>query len=312
MFPIGAPAPDYHFTVLYNGKPVPNATVELDPIEGSNDGKFGNTGSGVSFSNTLTADTGYNPSQTGTTDTSGNVTIAGSTLILGGAYEVSVLPLTFTDSASNKIQTVLTFGPEILAGFGGPANSVVHTINLSNAAPPATGVPLYLANESNPPPNQQLQADGSLVLTFSAPVTLVNPTCFAAAISPGEKNDLSGAGTGAMPVAPATGNGNPQVSASLSADGLTLTLKPLYATQPNATDRNVALAYSNGPPASNVAACGAVAGGTPQGAKIVPKDYPADAFIVFDSTPGAGDGLQPAPSTFGAHADDGVVHVTGP
>ena len=322
LFPTGSVAPGYSFTVLYNGKPVPNATVELDPSPGDNSAKFSVTSAA---NDTLFAFTGYVSSLQYTTNASGVATAPGTDLVLGGAYNVSVLPTTFTDSGGSKVQTALTGGPGITVGFSG--NDTNQTINITDAVGASSGVPLYIASESNPPPNQQLQADGSLTIVFNAPVTLVNPQCFGASVARGQKADLSGPGAGAVPGAPTTGpNGTPQVAATLSSDGLTLTLKPLYCTAsangcaatdgaPATTDRNVSITYTDGPPISAVAACGAVAGGTPQGAFVVPKDYPAQAFTLF----AGGTVVKPAPNSFGCNAsssnacqDSGVVHITGP
>ena len=60
----------------------------------------------------------------------------------------------------------------------------------------------------------------------------------------GREADLSAVGAGLKAAA-----GNPTVAAAVSPDGLTLTLKPIYATPPAATDRNVAIQYDSGPPA---------------------------------------------------------------
>src|ERR1041384_7371124 len=192
LFPTGTVAPDYNFTVLYNGKPVPNATVELDPAPSGNSAKYNVTTSG----DTLFAHNGYVPSISYTTNTAGVATAKGTDMVLGGAYNVSVLPLVFTDSGGGKVQLALKTAGSIVVGFGTtsatPNNDVNQQIDMADAVTDNTGVPLYLASESNPPPNQQLFADGSLTLVFSQPVTLVNPQCFSLGVNPGEKADLSG------------------------------------------------------------------------------------------------------------------------
>jgi hypothetical protein len=78
--------------------------------------------------------------------------------------------------------------------------------------------------------------------------------------------------------------GAPPVSATLSTDGLTLTLAPLYATNPTGV-HGVIITYNNG------------------NATVSPRDYPALSFNVF-----GGGGLKFSDGT----AVSGVVNITGP
>ena len=292
LFPIGTVAPDYAFNVFYNGKPVANATVELDPDVAANQAKFTTTGS----SDQLFANTGYVPSITGTTDANGHVVIAGSGLVLGGHYAVSVLPLTFTDSGGSKVPLALTAGNPIVVGFasGSANNDTNQTINMSDLVNTGTtsGVPLFLASVSNPAPNEQLFADGKLTVVFNAAVSLINPNCFDAALTVGAKADLSGPGTGVLST-------TQPVNAALSSDGLTLTLAPNFSTAPTGfpsatTDRGVAVTYAVGPPGGSTT-CGG------QGGAVVPKDYPALSVNIFT--------LHTQES---ATVLSGLVHISGP
>lgn len=272
MFPLGVNAPDYNFTVYYNGKPVTGATVELDPVTQSNDPKF------LETSDTLIATNGYVPGiQSTPTDATGKTTVTGANLVLGGAYKVSALPVVFTDTAGTKVQLALScFGggcPTLLVGIAGsPINRI---INMSDLNP--TGNPVYITSASNQAPGL-IQPNGQLVITFSAPVTLIAPTSPpATTFSAGLTNGTLADGTAAAGALNA-----PPVTATLSPDGLTLTLAPSYATQPNGV-HGVTIAYGNG------------------NASVSPKDDPALSFTVFG-------GLRFADGT----ADNGVVHITGP
>lgn len=272
MFPLGTNAPDYNFTVYYNGKPVPGATVELDPVTQSNDPKF------LETTDTLTANTGYVPGiQSTPTDAAGKTTVTGANLVLGGAYKVSALPVVFTDTAGTKVQLALScFGsgcPTLLVGIAG--NPVNRIINMTDLNPTAN--PVYITSASNLAVGA-VQANGQLVITFSAPVSLITPTSppatsFGAVLTNGTLADGTAA-AGAMAA--------PPVAATLSPDGLTLTLAPNYATAPNGV-HGVVLTYNNG------------------NATVSAKDYPALSFTVFGA-------LRFADGT----AASGVVRITGP
>lgn len=214
MFPIGATAPSLRFTVTYNGKPVPNATVLLDPAPTASDPLF-NTG------RALASATGYLASISTLTDATGVASFSGSNLALGAAYTAQVLPVTFTDSAGTTVQ---------LARYDGATNYVVGLADVEQriALSDLTYANLYVLSASNQPVGQ-LNATGALAITFSAPVTLRNETGFAATLA---------GGTGAL--------ATPPVVATLSPDGRTLTLTPSFATPLGATDRNVTITYGNG------------------------------------------------------------------
>jgi hypothetical protein len=258
LFPVGVPSPDYTFTTTYNNKPVGGATVQLDPISASNSGTFV-----VGVGDTLAATNGYVASLTQTTDaTTGKVTVTGANLAVGAAYKVTVLPVSFKDSAGTTVQLGTFTGITFIAGLG-----------------VTDGAVLYLTGASNR--TGQIAADGKLTVTFSAPVTLVTPTSppatsFGAGLTVGTLADGTAA-AGAMAA--------PPVSATLSTDGLTLTLAPLYATNPTGV-HGVAITYING------------------NATVSPKDYPALSFNLF-----GGGGLKFSDGLTGV---SGVVNITGP
>lgn len=212
MFPVGATTPPFQFTVLYNGKPVPNATVVLDPATNSNNPLF-NT------AHALSATTGYLASLTATTDALGVATFPGASLALGAPYQAQVLPVTYVDSAGTPVPLArFDGGANVIAGLA----NVQQTINLSDLV----WDNLYVVSTSNQAVNQ-VNALGALVVTFNAPVTLRNPTGFTCGAS----------GTGVL--------GTPSVNASLSADGRVLTLTPIFTTPPPELN-GVTITYANG------------------------------------------------------------------
>ena len=234
LFPVGVTAPDYVYTVTYNGKPVPNATVQLDPMTSSNSLTY-------NPADALSATTGLLASLSVTTDASGKATFAGSSLVLGGAYQVSVLPVPFTDTAGNTVQLArFTTVTNLVAGITNNALQIA----LADLTP--TTFTVYITSATNQLAGQVIQS-GQLVLTFNAPVTLVNATSFSAT--------LFNNATATLAV--------PAVVATLSADGLSLTLSPNFAVVPGATDRGLGINYGDGT------------------ALVSPRSYPAQTLRVF-------------------------------
>jgi hypothetical protein len=247
LFPTGTPTPDYNVTVFYQGKPVPKATVLIDPIVSNNSALFAQT------NNTLYADNGYIASLSATTDANGRATFAGKDLALGAGYQIQVLPQTFTDSAGTTVQLARATG-----GTFQPGLSVTEQIvNVGDLTPTANTV--YVTSASNKAAGQ-LTPSGALTITFNAPVVLVNPNAFGAVLTAGTNAAGTAAGAGILNVAGAT---TQPVIATLSGDGLTLTLAPSYQTAPAAGDRGVAINYGNGT------------------ALVAPKDYPSQTLAVF-------------------------------
>lgn len=255
LYPVGTAAPDYHFIVNYNGAAVNGAMVQLDPVTNSNAGTF------LQGSNTLANSGGYVASLTAQTDATGSVTFAGTTLALGGVYRVQVLPLAMKNSSGSTTQLGLYTAPQALLP-GQSATSVLLNVAGIQAQ-------LYATSASNRAVGQ-VTPSGQLVITFSAPVTLSNPNGFGAT--------MAGGGAAVLAAQP--------VNASLSTDGLTLTLSPNYTTPPASTDKNVTITYANGT------------------AFFVPKDSPALSYTLF----GGGGAIRFLDNS----ALSGVVQISGP
>lgn len=258
MYPIGATTPTYQFTVTYNGRPVPNATVLLDPTETANE-PTANT-----YHALTTAAGGYVASLSATTNASGIATFAGATLSLGAAYRAEVLPVSFTDIGGSVFQLArYQATSNLVAGV----SVVEQNIALGDLVPTASN--LYVLSASTQVTGS-VNAAGALTVVFSAPVVLRNSTGFTAT-----SNSL----TAVFGTAPA--------NATLSADGRTLTLTPIFTTAP--TEANgVTITYGNGT------------------AFVEAVDYPGIARTVFASAAGQ--------LTFanGATTVDGVVTMKAP
>jgi len=198
LFPIGTNAGDVVLTVVDpSGTPIPGAVVYLDQIVENNSNTAATTG------NRLSDTTGMLPSMTATTGSDGKATFAGTSLTLGGAYTAVVPGLVFggTQLATNTYSF----------NVGEDLQTKTLMLNAAFAA-------LYVRSASNDQPGT-ITADGSLALTFNRPVILQDATKFTATLSNVTAN------------ADATKNAydpNTVVTATLSADSLTLTLKPAF------------------------------------------------------------------------------------
>src|SRR5690606_20097871 len=226
LFPLGATAPDQTVTVTYNGERVPNATVLLQPD--------------TSF-NTLTTDTssrlfaaaGYQQALEATTDANGIATFSGANLTLGGRYNVDVLPLAYE-------------GKQLAVGGAAPitiGTSVITSVVTMGDLLPGNANGLYVVSASNEV-STALQSSGVLTIKVSQPVEIVNETNTVTAF-------LGGATTAALDSS-TTGS---EVAATVSADGLTITLSPNFATgaapvvfngnNPTTADNGLTITYSN-------------------------------------------------------------------
>ena len=301
LFATGVTAPDYSFTATYNGKPVQGATVLLDPIVGSNATVFA-TG------NVLAASPGYVPSITApATDANGVTKVVGTSLALGAAYKVQVLPVQFKETASSTPITIGTFNPTAGAGsapFIAGLGTIDQRIALVDLTPSPVATPLYVVSVTNSA-SGQLQPNGTLQVTFNIPVTISDPKGYDAILHPGTQANGT-PGTGKLNCAPGpaycggtAGTAQP-VTASLSADGLTLTLAPNYTAAPAGTERGLSIDYTEGPPA-----------GAPAGVAfplIEPKDYPGVPFSIFTAPGGGVTQVRKADGT----PVSGVVQMTAP
>lgn len=223
LFPVGSVAPDYKVTVVYNGKPVPNATAYLQVAESTAADASKN---GVAVGpDVIPATAGYVPAVSGTTDASGSVTFPGAQLALGVQYTPVVAPIVF-----EGVQLQLGTAPPFFEGIS-PALAMT-TVSMVDAVPGSNPYGLYVASASNGV-SGQVDASGTLTLVFSRPVSLSVPATgqpFSATTT-----STTGRLDGATPV-----------TFGLSADGRTLTLQPKWAVQPAATDTKTSITYGNG------------------------------------------------------------------
>jgi hypothetical protein len=226
MYPLGSFASDVKVHVMFKNEPVANATVLLDPRTGSNTVT-------TSTSNTLNADTGYQASKQVITDASGLATFAAAELVLGGQYNIRVLPTAF-EGSQLALPTVSPFTV-------GTTQNIVN-VNMTETVP-GTDNGLFVASASNLD-DDMVTSGGALTLTFSRAVSLVDETNITAS--------LTNATTAALN---ATSSPDSTVIGALSADGLTLTLTPQFAaaaapvpftgTNGTTADNGLIVTYSN-------------------------------------------------------------------
>jgi hypothetical protein len=226
LFPVGSHAPDYTFTVMYDGKPVSGAVVQFDPtIVGSAATMIDTDGSGI-----ITPVAGHIPAlPAATTDANGKVTFAGSALALGVTYKATVFPVVVGGVQLGQQSFNVSIG---LAG-----NNVDRIITLVPLVPNANHG-LYVTNISNFAKNPV--ASGTLTITFNTAVVLHStwPDVF---------NFSSDSATGVERANPAVSTDPLSVNASLSADGKTLTLTPNWTTVPTFTNEyGSSVLYTNG------------------------------------------------------------------
>lgn len=240
LFPLGYLAPDYTFEVVYNGAPVAGATVYFQPVISAND-------PALTTSDVLAASDGYLPCLTGETDADGLVTFAGATvtdedgnvtypgLAVGAAYRLIVMPIAFEGV------TLARYEDAFVRIVGLDWNTAI--ITLGDLAPGNNQYGLFVTSISNSL-QDQVTSSGTLTMVFSRPVTLT-----------GDFGAFEDSPTGVL--------GLPPVDATLSSDGLTLTLTPSWLTDPGAGEHNTSITYLNG------------------SAFVSVKGYPASEFNVF-------------------------------
>jgi hypothetical protein len=214
LFPEGFDTPDYTFTVVYNGRPVDNATVQFQPDADDNEIITKST-------DTIDPDSGYLPTLTAQTDADGKVTFAGSQLGLGSRYQVTVLPTEF-----EGVDLAFEEGAYYVVGKA-TTDNILYMNDLVASANPYG---LYVTYISNADPDQ-VDPTGTLTIVFSRPVTL---TTGAAGFT---ATEFSPAGILTV---------GDEVNESLSADGLTLTLTPNWSTPPAAGETGTYIDYNNG------------------------------------------------------------------
>jgi hypothetical protein len=203
MYPLGSFASDVKVNVTYNNEPVANATVLLNPQT------FSNAPTTDVINTLFPAQNGFQGAQTVVTDAAGIATFAAANLVLGGQYNISVLP-TIHENTQLALPTASVF-------VVGTTQNIVNIPMLDSVPSNAAENGLYVTSLTNLDANA-VTSGGVLTLTFSRAVSLVDETAIGA--------NLTNATTAALN---ATSFPNSSVAAVLSTDGLTLTLTPQFA-----------------------------------------------------------------------------------
>lgn len=219
MYPLGSFASDVKVNVTFNNEPVVGATVLLNPRSGSNQLTTDSSNTAL-----FAAQSGFRQAVTVVTDASGVATFPAAGLVLGGQYSIDVLPTIHegTQLANNK-----TAGGLFTVG------TTVNTRNVTmTQTVPGAENGLYITSASNFD-GDTLTSSGVLTIGFSRAVTLATENAIGANLT----------GDVVRAVLNATSAPDSQVSATLSADGKTLTLTPAFTTSP--------IAYNNASDGTN-------------------------------------------------------------
>lgn len=213
IFPLGATAPELNYYVRYDNEPVANATVHLDQLTASNTETAATT-------RVWAADNGLIGMLAGTTDATGLVTFAGSSLVLGGAYQATVLPVVHegVQLAWTKDATVVTVGPSL--------QDHIQVITLTDSEP-GNADGLYATYASNNVDPDDVIDTGVVTVVFNRPIKLVSEDAVTAAIACDAYDDPA---LDLLEEGNAADAGN--VDVTVSADGYTLTFTPDWNSEP--------------------------------------------------------------------------------
>lgn len=203
LFPIGMATPDLNITVSYNGEAIENAAVQLNPVIQETD-----TVSDASYR--LLPTKGFLGSVTAMTDADGKVQFNGETLVLGGRYNIQVL--TTEHEGYDLIQSS---DNSVIVGTSGSAYQAVTMAHLVNN----TDNSLYIMEASNAD-FHDVKATGVLTVTLNRAVQIVGENRAFATLTNANQAKLMSDAQGS------------QVTASVSADGHTITLTPNFETMP--------------------------------------------------------------------------------
>jgi hypothetical protein len=228
LFQAGVGANDVTVNVFFNGEPVSGATVQLTRSTLSVIGTVSGTGAFLASNRT----SGYLGNLSATTDANGVATFPSTGLVLGGTYGVSVLPVTY-----KGIPLAMASGASVAIG----SSIIVQNVSMSDLVP-GTSNGLYVVSASNTDPNLVVSS-GVLTIVFSRAVSFVDETNILATLGGGV--NLAALNTTSSP--------DSTTNATLSTDGLTLTLTPVFATAPTAfngsnaasADDALVVTYSN-------------------------------------------------------------------
>jgi hypothetical protein len=149
-----------------------------------------------------------------TTNAAGLATFTSGTLTLGGNYNAVVPGMTFN---GEQLRTSTS------APFFVGTNSTDQVVNMAAA----TGAPILFAVSASNAIIGTITPSGVLTIVFNQPV-IIDTTAFTAALSGGSGGVL----------------GVPAVTATLSADGMTLTLTPNITTAPTAKGASITYGYT--------------------------------------------------------------------
>lgn len=223
LYPLGVSAADMTVTVTYNGEMIEGATVQLQP------NTAGNTLTADSI-NVIAPNNGFQGAITATTDAEGNAVFSGDALVLGGRYQVQILPMSYKGIELGQPAAVnVNIGTDIIHQRVAMADIV-----------PGTNDGLYVTQASNADGNA-INMNGSLILKLSRPVSIVNESLASAALTQATTAVLDSNSQGS------------EVTVTLSTDGLTLTLQPNFSTTPvpfngsnsGTADNAMFITYSN-------------------------------------------------------------------
>ncbi|MBA4366974.1 MAG: hypothetical protein C0403_04975, partial [Desulfobacterium sp.] len=203
LFPLGETAADVNVYVEYNNERISGATVYLEQDTANN----AETAEESIAANQLVASTGQLVNLSATTGADGRAIFSGSNLVLGGRYRITVLPIVY-----EGVQ--LALNDEAVAAFivGTTVNTQV--VNMADTAPGTEDNGLYIVYASNND-DEDIVSTGVLTLVFSKPVGIVSEDAFTAI--------LNNESTAVLDVTDG-------VTAAMSADGLTMTLTPIFST----------------------------------------------------------------------------------
>lgn len=224
LFPVGTQAADYKVTVTYDGKRVANTEViaELSSVT-----QFVQNSQKTLITAALTTVPDNVTRITTTTDEKGVATFAGSDLVLGGSYDLTVKPTSF-----NGVRVADTGSVSFNVGTSQLETSLPLS-KLSNG----TDEGLYVVKTSNENTNAEGNGTGALTIEFSESVTVVKPDNITANINAGLKADGVTAGASALTAT------NPVTVTGSGTN--TITLTPQFQTAPEADDTDVTVTYGS-------------------------------------------------------------------
>ncbi|NMO16965.1 hypothetical protein HPC49_31570 [Pyxidicoccus fallax] len=225
VFPTGF-AVDYRFLVNLNGRGVADAKVNCQYR--ADQGNMLQTAG-----NFLQPEATASTTVSATTDANGIAVIPGAQLVNGAPYHCEAVLAGAVDGR------VLSGQSDIVAGMSQPEQAFL----LTN--PGAQDANLYAVYSNADDPDALLGANGSLVVTFNRPVEIAPRTedCQVAALETADR-DIDGS-MGRFVTNQVNNNASETVNATVSADGLTLTVAFKTPETPlDADDRNTLVRFS--------------------------------------------------------------------